>query len=464
MSFPASLTLVTVNGQVDQLPAGGGAGTARFTSAVRALLGDTLVPYIDVSVTFDSSGTFTVQLPATNDPQWAPLNWEYDVHIQLANGDVRGTIQLDYQTLTVDLADLLQVDGTADAGVSYILASQKGVYGGVAALDPDTGEVLNGDGDPVGGGGGGGGTPSNSVTASTAYGQSPSAGAASTYSRGDHVHGTPAKPTAADISDATTVGRNVLKAADAATARTAIGAGTSSLTIGTTSVTAAAGDAPAAAIATHVAASDPHTQYALESTLGGAALLNVGTTAGTVAAGDDGRMTNSRTPTAHASSHASAGSDPITIAESQVTNLISDLAAKAPLASPTFSGTPSLPTGTTGVTQTAADSTTKLATTAFVTTADNLKAPLASPALTGTPTAPTAAAATNTTQVATTAFATGAVSDHVAASNPHTQYKRTYVESGGTYSVSTTARDFVGADDPATKGFTLVAGDKWYQI
>ncbi|MNM10429.1 Head fiber protein [compost metagenome] len=32
--------------------------------------------------------------------------------------------------------------------------------------------------------------------------------------------------TAADISDATTVGRNVLKAADAAAARTAIGAGT----------------------------------------------------------------------------------------------------------------------------------------------------------------------------------------------------------------------------------------------
>lgn len=35
------------------------------------------------------------------------------------------------------------------------------------------------------------------------------------------------------------------------------------------------------------------------------------------------------------------------------------------------------------------------------------KAPLASPALTGTPTAPTAAAGTNTTQLATTAFARG---------------------------------------------------------
>jgi len=58
-----------------------------------------------------------------------------------------------------------------------------------------------------------------------------------------------------------------------------------------------------------------------------------------------------------------------TITQAQVTNLTTDLAAKAPLASPTFTGTPSLPTGTTGVTQTAGDNTTKLATTAFVTSA-----------------------------------------------------------------------------------------------
>ena len=46
-------------------------------------------------------------------------------------------------------------------------------------------------------------------------------------------------------------------------------------------------------------------------TLGGAAALNVGTTTGTVAAGDDARLSDSRTPSSHASSHASAGSDPL---------------------------------------------------------------------------------------------------------------------------------------------------------
>ncbi|WP_139811899.1 hypothetical protein [Prescottella equi] len=46
----------------------------------------------------------------------------------------------------------------------------------------------------------------------------------------------------ADLSDATATGRSVLTAADAAAARSAIGAGTSSLTLGTTSTTALAGD------------------------------------------------------------------------------------------------------------------------------------------------------------------------------------------------------------------------------
>lgn len=87
---------------------------------------------------------------------------------------------------------------------------------------------------------------------------------------------------------------------------------------------------------------------------------------------------------------------------------------KAATASPTFTGTPTLPTGTIGVTQSAGDSSTKLATTSFVTTADNLKANLASPTFTGTPTLPTGtigvtqAAANSTTALATTAFVTTA--------------------------------------------------------
>lgn len=81
---------------------------------------------------------------------------------------------------------------------------------------------------------------------------------------------------------------------------------------------------------------------------------------------------------------------------------LSSLAAKAGLASPTFTGTPTAPTAAQGT------NTTQIATTEFVNAeiaADTAaKAPLADPTFTGVPAAPTAAPGTNTTQLATTQF------------------------------------------------------------
>lgn len=62
--------------------------------------------------------------------------------------------------------------------------------------------------------------------------------------------------TAVQVSDATATGRSVLTAADGAAARTAIGAGTSSLAIGTTASTAAAGNHTHSTYATTTALSD----------------------------------------------------------------------------------------------------------------------------------------------------------------------------------------------------------------
>jgi len=156
------------------------------------------------------------------------------------------------------------------------------------------------------------------------------------------------------------------------------------------------------------------------------------------------------------------------------TTLTTSIGLKAPLASPTFTGTVTVPTPsnntdastkayvdaaqsaaqvyadsltysisdlTDGVTANAAElnvldgatlstaelnildgatlSTTELnyvdGVTSAIQTQLNTKAPLASPALTGTPTAPTAAGGTNTTQVATTAFVVDAVNTATAA-------------------------------------------------
>lgn len=68
-----------------------------------------------------------------------------------------------------------------------------------------------------------------------------------------------------------------------------------------------------------------------------------------------------------------------------------------------------IPATATCSTQAVGNSSSALASTAFVMAAVNLKANLASPPLSGIPTAPTAAAGTKTTQLATTEFVTTAV-------------------------------------------------------
>ena len=123
---------------------------------------------------------------------------------------------------------------------------------------------------------------------------------------------------------------------------------------------------------------------------------------------------------------------------SDVTGLQGALDAKAPLASPGLTGTPTAPTATTdtnstqiattafvlgqaGATAPAMDGTASIGTGTRFARADHIhptdtsRAPLASPALTGTPTAPTPANGTNTTQIATTAFVRSTRLDQLAA-------------------------------------------------
>jgi hypothetical protein len=88
---------------------------------------------------------------------------------------------------------------------------------------------------------------------------------------------------------------------------------------------------------------------------------------------------------------------------SSVYETIANVALKANIASPTFTGDPKAPTPA------AADNDTSIATTAFVQGEIAAKAPLASPTFTGDPKAPTAAAFDSDTSIATTAFVANAV-------------------------------------------------------
>jgi hypothetical protein len=109
-------------------------------------------------------------------------------------------------------------------------------------------------------------------------------------------------------------------------------------------------------------------------------------------------------------------------ADAAVSAVNANLALKANIASPTFTGTPTLPTGTVAVTQLSGNNSSAVATTAYadaaaaaVTAASNinlaLKANILSPIFTGTPTAPTPALNDNTTNIATTAFVNSAITN-----------------------------------------------------
>lgn len=139
MAFPAGLTLVSVHGRFDLPPSGGAAGSVRFTSRT-TLTGPTdnsIVPPFSRTADLDVNGEFTLQLPATNDPQWAPSGWAYAVQVSIGAATIRGTLQLDYLTATVELADLLQVDGAAVPGTTYATLAQLNAV----AVDLDAAEA-----------------------------------------------------------------------------------------------------------------------------------------------------------------------------------------------------------------------------------------------------------------------------------------------------------------------------------
>jgi hypothetical protein len=121
---------------------------------------------------------------------------------------------------------------------------------------------------------------------------------------------------------------------------------------------------------------------------------------------------------------------------------------KANTASPTFTGTVSGITSTMvglGNVNNTSDANKPVST--ATQTALDFKAPLASPALTGIPTAPTAASSTNTTQVATTAYVKSVVSDLTNGA-------------GAAYDTLKELQDLMIADDTASAALTTLVGTK----
>lgn len=101
-------------------------------------------------------------------------------------------------------------------------------------------------------GGPGGASPGDTVVTETSFGQSSAAGNASTFSRSDHTHGTPAAPT-------------IPAGSSTVASETSFGATPSAGSATTYSKGDHTHGTPADPVTAHVAAGDPHTGYQLES-------------------------------------------------------------------------------------------------------------------------------------------------------------------------------------------------------
>jgi hypothetical protein len=101
--------------------------------------------------------------------------------------------------------------------------------------------------------------------------------------------------------------------------------------------TIASFDAAGAATAAQAAAAADATAKVAAHEADTTAVHGIANTAALVTT-TDARLTDARTPTAHAATHAAAGSDPVTLTQAQITGLAAALAALLPLAGGTLTG------------------------------------------------------------------------------------------------------------------------------
>lgn len=110
MTFPATLDLITLTGTFLDGDGSARAGTVtvNLPTPIRSEGDNIVVPPFELSVELDADGSFSLELPATTDPQWLPNTAEYVVQAVFTDWvKMWWTLPLPYDSVgdTIDLAD-----------------------------------------------------------------------------------------------------------------------------------------------------------------------------------------------------------------------------------------------------------------------------------------------------------------------------------------------------------------------
>jgi hypothetical protein len=108
--LPADVTVVTVTGTYtneDGLPVSGSLTFIPSVATLRDPAHDTIIKLRQTRIDLDVTGSFSLSLIATDDPDVIPVGWHYDVTERIEGHPQRTWIlQLHYTLVTIDIADV----------------------------------------------------------------------------------------------------------------------------------------------------------------------------------------------------------------------------------------------------------------------------------------------------------------------------------------------------------------------